>query len=228
VKEAFSLILFQSVSKEFRTPAGQRKSVLRDVSIAFPAGRNVGILGANGTGKSTLLRLIAGSDLPDSGRVIRRSRVSFPMGFTGTFHGHLSGRENVVFLARLYGQRPTRVLDFVADFAEVDDWMDMPLETYSSGMVAKLAFGLSLAIDFDVYLIDEITEVGDARFRARSAQALRERLSRSSIILVSHSSATIRALCDCCAILDRGHLTPYETVDEAMEAYSSLMGVAHA
>lgn len=222
------MIVLDGVSKAYRARDGSLKPILRDVSIAFPPGRNVGILGGNGAGKSTLLRLIAGSEAPDAGRIERRCRVSFSMGFSGTFHGGLSGRENLLFLARLYGAAPREVLDFVTDFAELGPWIDMPVETYSSGMVAKLAFGLSLAIDFDVYLVDEITEVGDARFRAKSSQAFRERLMRSSLILVSHSSATIRALCDCCAILDGGSLTPYDTVDEAMAAYAALMGVSHA
>lgn len=222
------MILLDAVSKSYRARDGSRKDVLRDVTIAFPPGRNVGILGGNGAGKSTLLRLLAGGELPDAGHIHRRCRVSFPMGFSGTFHGALSGRENVLFLARLYGAPARRVLDFVGDFADLGAWLDMPTETYSSGMLAKLAFGLSLAIDFDVYLVDEITEVGDARFRMKSAQAFRERLTRSSLILVSHSSSTIRALCDCCAILDGGSLTPFETVDEAMSAYASLMGVSHA
>ncbi|MDW8315608.1 MAG: ABC transporter ATP-binding protein [Rhodovarius sp.] len=222
------VVLLEGVTKTYRTRDGHRRIILNDVSIAFPAGSRVGILGGNGAGKSTLLRLIAGSEPPDAGRIERYARVSFSMGFSGTFHGGLSGRENVLFLARLYGADPRRVLDFVADFAELGVWLDMPVETYSSGMVAKLAFGVSLAIDFDVYLVDEITEVGDARFRARSAQALRERLRDTSLILVSHSSSTIRGLCDRCAILQEGQLIPFDTVDEAMSAYAKLLGVPHA
>jgi capsular polysaccharide transport system ATP-binding protein len=222
------MILLEGVSKAYHARDGSRREILRDVSIAFPPGRNVGILGGNGAGKSTLMRLLAGSELPDAGRIDRRCRVSFSMGFSGTFHGALSGRENALFLARLYGADPRRVLDFVADFAELGAWLDMPVETYSSGMAAKLAFGVSLALDFDVYLVDEITEVGDARFRQKSAAAFRERLRRASLILVSHNSGTIRAFCDCCAILDGGALVPFETVDAAMAAYAGLMGAAHA
>ncbi|WP_426959661.1 ABC transporter ATP-binding protein [Muricoccus radiodurans] len=222
------MILLDEVSKSYPIHGGGRREVLRDVSIALPHGRNIGILGGNGAGKSTLLRLIAGSEPPDRGRVRRTCRVSFPLGFTGTFHGGLSGRENATFLARIYGADPRAVLDFVHDFAELGPYLDMPVETYSAGMSARLAFGLTLAIDFDVYLVDEITEVGDARFRAKSARAFRERLGRSSVILVSHSSTTIRALCDCCAILSGGALHPYETVEDGMAAYAALMGVADA
>jgi capsular polysaccharide transport system ATP-binding protein len=220
------VIVLDRVTKTYRRHGGGRRVVLDAASIAFPLGRNVGVLGPNGAGKSTLLRLIAGAELPDAGRVLRRCRVSFPMAFSGTFHPSLSGRENIRFLARVYGMDARRVVDFVADFSELGRDLDMPFETYSSGMAAKLAFGTSLALDFDVYLVDEITEVGDARFRARSAAAFRERMQRSSLVLVSHNTATIRALCDCCAILHEGGIHPYETVDDAMEAYTRLMGNA--
>lgn len=222
------MILLEDVVKTYPIHGGGRRVVLQDVSISLPHGRNIGILGGNGAGKSTLLRLIAGSEPPDRGRIRRSCRVSFPLGFTGTFHGGLSGRENATFLARVYGADPHKVLDFVHDFSELGAYLDMPVETYSAGMSARLAFGLTLAIDFDVYLVDEVTEVGDARFRAKSARAFRERLGRSSIILVSHSSATIRTMCDCCAILTNGALLPYETVEEGMRGYAELMGVADA
>jgi capsular polysaccharide transport system ATP-binding protein len=222
------VIVLDNVAKSYPVHGGGRRVVLRDVSIALPHGRNIGILGGNGAGKSTLLRLIAGSEPPDRGRVRRWCRVSFPLGFTGTFHGGLSGRENATFLARVYGADPRKVLDFIHDFSELGAYLDMPVSTFSAGMLARLAFGLTLALDFDVYLVDEVTEVGDARFRAKSAQAFRERLGRSSIILVSHSSTTIRSLCDCCAILSDGVLRPYETVEDGMRSYATLMGVEHA
>ena len=222
------MIQLERVTKTYPIRGGGRKEVLRDVSITLPHGRNIGILGGNGAGKSTLLRLIAGTEPPDSGRVRRSCRVSFPLGFTGTFNGGLSGRENATFLARVYGADPRRTLDFIHDFSELGRYLDMPVETYSAGMAARLAFGLTLAIDFDIYLVDEITEVGDARFRAKSSRAFRERLSRSSIILVSHSSTTIRSLCDCCAILWDAELHPYETVSEGMAAYAELMRVPDA
>ena len=221
------MILLDQVCKSYRGRDG-RKAILSSVSMAFPADRNIGILGGNGVGKSTLLRLLGGAEPPDSGTIRRYGRVSFPLGFSGTFHGALSGRENALFLARVYGADARRLLDFVGDFAELGADLDMPVETYSSGMVSKLAFAVSLAIDFDVYLVDEATEVGDARFRARSAQAFRDRLGRASLILVSHNSTTIRALCDCCAILQDGGLHPYASVDEAMRRYIQLLGVEDA
>lgn len=223
-----AMVILDGVTKTYRTTGGGRRAVLRDATIAFPAGLKVGVLGPNGAGKSTLLRLIAGTEPTDQGRIHRHGRVSFPLGFTGTFHPDLSGRENLQFLARIYGLDARAMVDSVADFAELDSYMDAPIAQYSSGMLAKLAFGASLAIDFDVYLVDELTEVGDARFRARSVTAFRDRLRHASLILVSHNSQTIRSLCDCCAILWNGTLTAFDTVDEALDRYAELMGVADA
>jgi capsular polysaccharide transport system ATP-binding protein len=160
------MIEFRNVSKTYKSH-GNSKVILHDANFIFPEGHNFGILGANGVGKSTLIRLIAGAEPPDKGSVVQRARISFPVGFSGTFHPHLSGRQNAKFVARVYGENVRRVVDFVAEFSELDAYFDMPIITYSSGMMAKLAFGLSLGIDFDVYLVDEVIEVGDARFRQK-------------------------------------------------------------
>ncbi len=221
------MISLENVTKTYRTHDG-RKMVLEAATCEFVAGRNVGVLGLNGAGKSTLLRMIAGAEPPDSGRIRRRARVSFPLGFTGTFHPHLTGRQNATFMARVYGENVRRVVDYVGDFSELGAYFDMPIETYSSGMHAKLAFGVSLAIDFDVYLIDEVTEVGDARFRAKCAEAFRERMIRSDIIMVSHNSATIRSYCDVGAILFGGKLAFYDSIQAAMRDYERVTGTVDA
>ena len=220
------MIAFDQVTK-FYPVAGGRKRILDDASFAFSAGHNYGVLGGNGSGKSTLLRLISGSEHPNRGRVRRRARVSFPLGFSGTFHSHLSGRQNATFVARVYGEDAARVTRFVADFTELGPYLDKPIQTYSSGMQAKLAFGVSLAIDFDVYLVDEATEVGDVRFRAKCAAAFRERATRSDIIMVSHNSHTIRAWCDRGAVLAGGRLELFDTVDEAIAVHRRIMGSEH-
>ena len=221
------MIEFHQVTKYYRVPGG-RKTVLDDATFTFDIGHNYGILGGNGAGKSTLLRLISGAEHPNRGRIVRRARVSFPLGFTGTFHGHLSGRQNCTFLARVYGADEHDVDRFVADFSELGRYLDMPVQTYSSGMAAKLAFGLSLALEFDVYLVDEVTEVGDARFRKKCAEAFRERARRSDIIMVSHNSHTIKAYCDRGAVLGDGRIEFFDSVDEAMRVHRNRMGSVDA
>src|SRR5207248_9346579 len=145
------VITLDNVSKTYAMTGG-RKIVLQNATAAFASGYNYGVLGANGTGKSTLIRLLAGSEMPDRGRIRRYARVSFPLGFGGTFHGSLSGRENVAFIARVYGAALRPTLRYVEEFAELDEYWTMPVSTYSAGMRARLAFGACLAIDFDVYL----------------------------------------------------------------------------
>ena len=216
------MIALQDVDKSYRTLQG-RRVILDGVNAIFPTGRRIGVLGANGAGKSTLIRLLAGVEAPNSGHIRRQGRVSFPLGFGGTFHPSLSGRENVRFLARLYGAPMRQVLDFVADFAELGQYMDMKVETYSSGMRAKLAFGACLAIDFDVFLIDEVTAVGDARFQARCQAAFDARMRTADMILVSHSLPTIRAYCDSGAILAGGRLSMFGAVEDAIGAHTQAM-----
>src|SRR6201987_2475306 len=160
------MIRLDRVSKAYRVRGGGRRSVLDDVSLTFEAGYNVGILGVNGAGKSTLIRLLAGSEPPDRGVVRRQARVSFPLGFGGTFHGALSGLENVSFVARVYGATMPPAIEFVEMFSELGEYFHMPVNTYSAGMRARLAFATCLAIDFDVYLIDEVTEISELRGKA--------------------------------------------------------------
>jgi capsular polysaccharide transport system ATP-binding protein len=216
-----------NVRKSYRTLHG-RQVILDGVSVAFPTGRRVGVLGANGAGKSTLIRLLAGVEPLNGGRIRRQGRVSFPLGFGGTFHPNLSGRENVQFLARLYGASERRVLDFVADFSELGAYIDMPVETYSSGMRAKLAFGTCLAIDFDVFLIDEVIAVGDARFQARCQAAFEARMNAADLIMVTHSLSTIRAYCDSAAVLAGGRLAMFGDLEQAIGAHAAAMRQAPA
>ncbi len=216
------MIALDRVAKAYPTAAG-RKVVLEEATASFPPGHNVGILGANGAGKSTLIRLLAGSELPDRGSIRRDARVSFPLGFGGTFHPALSGRENVAFVARVYGAGRKQTVRFVEEFAELDEYFDMPVQTYSAGMRARLAFGACLAIDFDIYLIDEITEIGDERFRRRCAAAFRERMRDSDIILATHNAHTIRQYCDRGAILAEGRLQLFDDIAGAFEQYRRMM-----
>jgi capsular polysaccharide transport system ATP-binding protein len=198
-----------------------RKVVFDGVSATLDSKRRYGLLGPNGSGKSTLLRLIAGTELPNRGRVVRTTRVSWPLGFTGGFHPWMTGRENVAFVARVYGARIREVIEFVEDFAELGRFLNAPVRTYSSGMTARLAFGLSMAIDFELYLVDEIIAVGDGRFRARSAQAFAERRERSGMIMASHSPSIIKQYCDHCIVIHDSDLHVFEDIGEALEFHKS-------
>jgi len=216
------MITLDRVSKVYRTRTG-RRTVLGNVSATFDSGQNFGVLGVNGAGKSTLIRLIAGSETPDFGIVQRYARVSFPLGFNGTFHGALSGRENVAFVARIYGAGMRGVLRYVEEFSELGEYLHMPVNTYSAGMRARLAFATCLALDFDLYLIDEVTEVGDQRFRQKCVEAFRERMQRSDIILVTHNIHTLRQYCDRGAILANGELTLFDDIETALGRYHRMV-----
>lgn len=215
------MIELDRVFKYYRS-SGHSKIVLDHVSTRFETGFSYGLMGVNGAGKSTLMRLIAGIELPNAGRIRRSVRVSWPLGFAGGFHHNMSGRENVKFVARAYGEDVRRVLEFVEDFAELGDYIDAPYKTYSSGMMARLAFGLSMAVEFDCYLVDEITAVGDQRFQAKCRQAFAQRRANADLIMVSHSMETIKGYCDRGAVLVDGKLMMFDTVAPAMELYNRL------
>ncbi len=212
------MIRLINVSKTYRTNR-MRRTVLNDVSATFDPRHAYGVLGLNGAGKSTLMRIIAGSEEPDRGRVHRGASISWPLAFGGGFHAAMTGRENLNFVANVYGVSARYVTDFVVDFAELGAYIDAPVMTYSSGMQARLAFAMSMAIEFDFYLIDEVTAVGDERFTARCTAALLERRQRSGLMLVSHGIGAIKTLCDRGAILKDGKLTLFDDIDTAIEMY---------
>ena len=215
------MIRLRNVTKTYRMKAG-RRLILDDLSVDFVPGVNVGILGRNGAGKSTLMRIIGGAITPDRGTVERTSRVSWPIGFSGCFHGSLTGRENLRFVCRIYKADIRQVTSFVEDFTELEDYLDMPVKTYSSGMAAKLAFGLSMAIGFDFYLIDEAYSVGDAAFQAKGERVFQERKASSTLIVVSHSVSTIRKNCDNAAVLFEGKLMCFANLEDALTRYQEI------
>jgi len=215
------MIELEHVTKTYRTRKGPH-TVLDDISVHLPAGRNVGILGVNGAGKSTLLRLLSGVEKPDSGVIRNNVRLSWPLGFRGGFQGKLSGRENAKFVARIYGAEVQPFIEFVEQFSELGKFFDQPIYTYSSGMRARFAFAVSLAADFDCYLVDEATAVGDQRFKDRYRQAFEERKQRADILMVSHNPETIRRDCDMGAVLHQGKITLYDDVEEAIDAYMEI------
>jgi len=188
------------VSKAFVT-MGRRHTVFRNLDLKISKGVNLGVIGPNGAGKSTLLKLLAGAEIPDSGSVQRHSRLSWPVGFSGAFDRELSGIANARFCARIYNRDARDVTAFTTDFSGLGDFMSWPIKVYSAGMRARFAFALSMAIDFECLLIDEVLGVGDADFRAKCTAALDERRRTSDIILVSHNLKDIIRLCDRVMIL---------------------------
>ncbi len=207
--------MLESLTKTFHLN-GISKTVLRDASILFPQGRSVALLGRNGAGKSTLLRLIAGTLDPTSGQVRTVGSVSWPVGFAGSFHGDLTGAQNTRFVARIYGVDGDELVDFTASFADLGAHFRLPFRTYSSGMKARLAFGVSMGIAFDTYLVDEVTAVGDAAFRAKSNDLFQERMQTAGSVVVSHSMGMVRELCDAAVVLEAGQLTYFDDVDAAI------------
>ncbi|MBP1842472.1 capsular polysaccharide transport system ATP-binding protein [Rhizobium petrolearium] len=202
---------------------GISKPIINDVSFVIPRGRSVGLLGRNGAGKSTLLQIIAGTLELDKGRIVRQGKISWPLGFQGSFQGNLSGEQNVRFVARIYGVDTEELVAYVADFAELGAFYKAPVRTYSSGMRARLAFGVSMGVRFDYYLVDEITAVGDTNFKRKSQQVFKERLADSDVIMVSHSAATLRDYCESGIVLEDGKLTYYDNLEDAIAVHERNM-----
>lgn len=218
------MIELRGISKTYRA-GSTRRVVVDNVHMTIPRGRSLGLLGRNGAGKSTLLRMIAGTVEPDQGRIIRHASVSWPLGFAGSFHGMMTGAQNVRFVARIYGRDPDALIDYVEDFSELGDALYTQVATYSSGMRARLAFGVSMGIAFDYYLVDETTAVGDSNFKKKCRAVFAERLSSSDVIMVSHSTATLLDYCKAGAVLEDGRLTYYENIRDAVEAHKANMAL---
>ena len=218
------MLSLQNASKSYWSEAGETR-ILEDVTLDFPVNENIGILGYNGAGKSTFLRIVAGIEHLDVGDIRVHRRVSWPLGFSGGFAAPLSGEENCRFIARIYGLDADDIIDFVTDFSELGRYMRAKVKTYSSGMRARLAFGLSMAIDFEVYLIDEVTAVGDKSFQQKCREAFAERRERSNVLVVSHSLNTIKEYCSCAAVLQNGEIQLFHSIDEAAKSYEGTKRV---
>ena len=210
------------IEKSFHGKQG-RIHVLRGVTSTFPRGQSVGILGQNGAGKSTLLRIMCGTERPNFGKVRRHVSCSWPLGFSGSFSGSLTGAENLRFVCRVYGADIDEVTDFVTGFSELGPSMHEPIKTYSSGMKSRLAFSLSMAIRFQVYVIDEALAAGDVAFQRKCKKIFEDRRSASDVVMVSHSIAMIKEYCTRAGVLHGGKLTMYDTIDEANEVYNRVV-----
>lgn len=215
------MIVLKDVWKRYRTEHGHGKWVLHSVTLDIPGRCNVGLIGQNGAGKSTLLRLIGGIDQPSRGIVERRCRASWPLGLTGGLQGSLTGRQNAKFVCRLFGEESQmqEKLAFISDFSELGAAFDEPIKTYSSGMGARLRFSLSLAFDFDVYLVDELTAVGDAAFKKKSKMAFEKLAGRAGLIMASHDERGLQEFCQAGIWLHQGQARWFDDIGDAIASY---------
>lgn len=204
---------------------GKKTTIFKDLNFKIHTGESIAILGANGAGKSTLLRILGGIDLPDSGTIETDSTISWPVGLVGGFQGSLTGRENVTFVSRIYAEKkkvPEKVR-YVEEFAELGIYFDRPFKTYSSGMRSRVTFGLSMAFDFDVYLIDEVTAAGDQRFREKSKLLLMERKKVADFLMVDHNLWGLKLHCDRAFILEGGKIEEFDDLDEAVTLHTERL-----
>lgn len=214
------MIDIRNLTKVYHTRQGH-KTVLNKINLRVHSGEKVGILGRNGAGKSTMIRMISGAELPTSGSISRKMRVSWPLAFGGAFQGSLTGMDNLRFICRVYGADPKTAEPFVQDFSELGYYLREPVKTYSMGMRARLAFAISMAIEFDCFLIDEIVAVGDSRFHAKCHYELFEKRKDRSLIIVSHDAGYIREHCDTAAVLVNGKLHDFDNIDAAFDFYQN-------
>lgn len=217
------MIRLENVTKVF-VLNGRRKVVADNITAVFPSGTSVALLGRNGAGKSTLLQMIAGTADTTRGRITSTGSISWPVGFAGSFHPDLTGLQNVRFTGRIYGADTDELVDFVEDFADLGVHFRLPFRTYSAGMRSRLSFGLSMGIAFDTYLVDEVTAVGDAAFKLKSREIFEERMQTAGAIVVSHSTAQLRKLCQSGAILENGKLEYFDDIDAAIARHHANMG----
>jgi len=216
------MIRLENICKTF-VLRGRRKIIAQNLSMTFPKGKAVALLGRNGAGKSTLLKIIAGTMRPDSGRIISDGSISWPVGFAGSFHGELTGLQNTRFIARVYGVDSDELVDSVQSFAELGMHFSLPVRTYSSGMRSRLAFGISMGIDFDTYLVDEVTSVGDNAFRQKSEYVFSERMKTRSAVIVSHALGFVQRVCQHGVVLENGIVTYYDDINEAVRHHQQAV-----
>lgn len=219
------MIQFENVSKTYHIRKFH-KQVFADLNFTIERGDSIGICGANGAGKSTLMRMLGGIEYPTSGTITRSMTTSWPIGYGSCFQHTLTGADNARFIARVYDQPEDYVLDFVEDFAQLGPYFNQPVETYSAGMNARLAFGISLAINFECYLVDEVTGAGDERFRIRCEEALLHRRDNATLIMISHDPGTLRQYCRRGAVVYGGTVVFYDSVEEASEVHHRLQTLA--
>ena len=216
------MISLQNVTKYFPSKYG-RHYVLRDVTLDLPLDKNIGVFGINGSGKSTLMNLLAGVDMPNKGKITVKGNISWPLGLGGGYQGSMTGRQNAEFICRIYGKSKSEIRDrlaFIKEFSELDKHFEMPLKSYSSGMRSKFSFAVSMAFDFDYYLIDELTAVGDARFKEKCKKIFDEKKGRANFLFVSHNMNELKRQCDVGLFIKDEKLHIFDSIDEAIAAYN--------
>jgi capsular polysaccharide transport system ATP-binding protein len=216
------MIILDQVEKAYRTRHGMR-NIIHPTSLQFYRGASTAILGLNGAGKSTMIRMLAQIDKPTRGKITRNVSVSWPLGLGGAFNGNMTGLENLRFVCRIYKRDLNEVIDFVRDFSELGSWFYEPIRTYSSGMRSRLSFGLSMAVDFQCYLIDEGLSVGDVSFKRKCRNIFEDRRSRADLILTSHSMSTVRQFCSRAVVIENGYVYPFEDLDAAEDFYMDVV-----
>jgi capsular polysaccharide transport system ATP-binding protein len=217
------MIELKNVTKYFVTN-NSKKYILKDITMVLPE-VNIGILGRNGAGKSTLMRMLGKIEFPNKGMIDSRKNFSWPLGLGGGFVSNMTGRANVKFVCNLYGkskEETKRIIAYVKDFSELDDYFDMPMKTYSTGMKGRLGFGLSLAFDFDYMLIDETLSTGDSNFRKKAKVSLKKKIENCKIILVSHDLKTLEEMCQSALLVHGGKLTFFEDISEGIKRYNDI------
>jgi capsular polysaccharide transport system ATP-binding protein len=220
------MIRLEKVTKYYPTRTGLHY-VLRSASVEIPSGAQIGVLGRNGSGKSTLMRMLAGVDVPNRGRITKWGSVSWPLGIASGVQGQMTGRENTRFACRIQGlgyDEMDPIIDFVQSFAELGDFFDMPARVYSSGMRARLGFGITMAFDFDFYIIDELSAVGDMAFKEKARKIFQEKRLRSGFVRASHSFSELRAECNSGLVIHDAKIEYWPTIEDAIERYQSVSG----
>lgn len=218
------MIEIRNLTKSYPNRDG-RRYVFRDLNFTLPTGAGIGLIGRNGAGKTTLLRILGGIAPPDHGEVITDQRISWPVGLSGGYQGSLTARQNLNFICRVMGATGNEAREriaYVERFADIGDYFDLPMGTYSPGMRSRVTFGASMAFDFDYYLIDEVLAVGDPIFRKKAVEVFRAKLERAGVILCTHNHKEIKDLCSVVVFLHKGEALVYDDVDEALEAFQAL------
>lgn len=217
------MIHVNDISKDYTSEiTHSRIRVLSNISFTVKRGEKVAVLGRNGAGKSTLIRLVSGIELPTEGTIERLMSVSWPVGLIGGVGSNMTGNDNIRFIARLYDRPFKDVRDFVEDFAQLGKFLSEPVRTYSAGMRSRLTFGLSLAIDFDCFLVDEVIAAGDQRFQRRSQEEMFEKRADRALLLASHVPEIIRAHCSRAIVLHRGRAKVFDDLELAIAIYNDL------